>query len=56
VAAQPGVAGYFRASWYFTQPDLARCVDFKWDWLAQIRVRNFALTWLVYGDYHPLLK
>ena len=38
--------------WFFTEPNLARCVEFKWDWLLQIWARNFALTWLVYGSYH----
>jgi sterol desaturase/sphingolipid hydroxylase (fatty acid hydroxylase superfamily) len=39
-------------SWYFTEPALARCTEFRWDWLLQIWVRNLALTWLVYGGYH----
>ena len=39
-------------AWFFTEPALSRCVEFKWDWLLQIWVRNLALTWLVYGGYH----
>src|SRR5512138_3438468 len=39
-------------AWYFTQPDLARCAQIKWDWLLQIWARNFALTWMFYGGYH----
>jgi sterol desaturase/sphingolipid hydroxylase (fatty acid hydroxylase superfamily) len=42
-------------SWFYTQPALARCAEFKWDWLAQIYLRNIALTWLVYGGYYYFL-
>ena len=42
-------------AWFYTEPNLARCVEFKWDWLLQIWVRNLALTWLVYGGYHLYL-
>ena len=38
--------------WYYTEPSLARCTFFHWDWLLQIWVRNLALTWLVYGGYY----
>ena len=41
-------------SWYFTQPALARCAHFTWDWLAQIYIRNLALMWLVYGGWRDL--
>jgi len=39
-------------SWFYTQPAMARCATFQWDWLGQIWLRNLALTWLVYGGYH----
>jgi len=42
-------------SWFYTQPALARCAQFQWDWLAQIYLRNIALTWLVYGGYYFFL-
>ena len=42
-------------AWLYTEPNLARCVGFRWDWLLQIWARNLALTWLVYGGYHLYL-
>lgn len=39
-------------SWLWLQPDLPRCVHFRWDWMGQIWLRNVALIWLVYGGYH----
>lgn len=39
-------------SYFYTQPDLARCAAFHWDWLLQIWVHNLALMWLVYGGFH----
>jgi sterol desaturase/sphingolipid hydroxylase (fatty acid hydroxylase superfamily) len=39
-------------SWFFLQPDMARCARFQWDWLGQIYLRNMGLIWLVYGGYH----
>jgi sterol desaturase/sphingolipid hydroxylase (fatty acid hydroxylase superfamily) len=41
--------------WFFTEPALARCTHFHWDWLLQIWGRNLVLTWLVYGGYHLYL-
>jgi len=42
-------------TWYYTEPSLARCVEFRWNWVLQIYVRNLALMWLVYGGYHLYL-
>lgn len=42
-------------SWYFTQPDLARCTQFEAGWMLQIYVRNLALMWLYYGAFHLYL-
>jgi len=39
-------------SWFYLQPDLARCVEFKWDWIGGLWLRNVALIWLVYGGYY----
>jgi sterol desaturase/sphingolipid hydroxylase (fatty acid hydroxylase superfamily) len=39
-------------SWFYTEPALVRCVHFRWDWIAQIWVRNLALMWLVYGGFY----
>ena len=40
------------ASWFWFQPELSRCAQFQWDWIAQILLRNLVLIWLVYGGYH----
>jgi len=42
-------------SWFFTQPAIARCATFKWDWILQIYVRNLALIWVVYGGFYLYL-
>jgi len=42
-------------SWYLTQPALDRCVEFRWDWIGQIWLRNMALIVLWYGGYHLVL-
>lgn len=42
-------------SWYFTEPNLERCITFQWGWLLQIWTRNLALAWAVYGGYHLYL-
>jgi sterol desaturase/sphingolipid hydroxylase (fatty acid hydroxylase superfamily) len=39
-------------SWLWLQPNLARCAEFKWDWIGLLFLRNQALLWLVYGGYH----
>lgn len=39
-------------SYVLTQPALARCVTFQWDWMLWIWVRNQALIWMVYGTYY----
>lgn len=42
-------------SWLYTQPALARCVHFEWDWIGQIWLRNLALIWLFYGGFYWLM-
>ena len=42
-------------SWFLTQPAIARCSEFKWDWIGQIWLRNLALIWLWYGGHHLVL-
>jgi len=44
--------GISAASWFWFQPELSRCANFHWDWVAQLLLRNLALIWLVYGGYH----
>ena len=39
-------------AWFYTQPALARCAHFRWDWIAQIYARNLGLMWLVYGGFY----
>ncbi len=39
-------------SWFLTQPELARCAHFKWDWMLWILVRNQALIWSYYGAFY----
>ena len=40
------------ASWYLTEPQVARCLHFQAGWMAQVYVRNMALMWLYYGAFH----
>jgi sterol desaturase/sphingolipid hydroxylase (fatty acid hydroxylase superfamily) len=42
-------------SWLWFEPGLARCAQFRWDWICQIWARNAALIWLVYGGYYLYL-
>jgi sterol desaturase/sphingolipid hydroxylase (fatty acid hydroxylase superfamily) len=42
-------------TWFYFQPALARCTELRWDWIAQMAVRNFVLLWLVAGGWHLLL-
>lgn len=42
-------------SWFYTEPALARCVHFQWDWILQIWLRNIGLMWLVYGGFYWLM-
>ena len=39
-------------SWYLTQPDITRCVNFEFGWIAQIWLRNQVMMWLYYGGFH----
>lgn len=41
--------------WFSTEPAVARCAEFRWDWVGQICLRNLALIWVWYGFYHLLL-
>lgn len=43
------------ATWFWLQPALSRCETFKFDWIAQMYLRNLALLWLVAGGWHLLL-
>jgi len=43
------------ATWLYFQPALARCVEFRWDWIAQMMVRNLALLWMFAGGWHLVL-
>ena len=47
--------GISAVSWYFTQPDISRCVRFEAGWIAQVYVRNLVMMWLFYGGYHLYL-
>lgn len=42
-------------TWFYFQPALARCAEFRWDWIAQMFVRNLGLIWLFAGGWHLLL-
>lgn len=42
-------------TWFYFQPALTRCVEFRWDWIAQMFLRNLVLIWLVAGGWHLLL-
>lgn len=42
-------------AWWFTEPQIARCAELRWDWLAQIFLRNQAIIWIIYGGYYLYL-
>ncbi len=42
-------------TWFYFQPDLSRCAQFRWDWIGQMALRNLVLIWLVAGGWHLLL-
>ena len=39
-------------TWFFLQPALERCVEFRADWILQMFVRNLGLMVLVAGGLH----
>lgn len=39
-------------SWFYLLPDLSRCAQFQWGWVAQVYLGNIGLIWLVYGGYY----
>ncbi|MEJ6602738.1 MAG: sterol desaturase family protein [Verrucomicrobiia bacterium] len=43
------------ATWFYTQPALALCINFEAGWITQIYLRNLALMWLYYGGFHLYL-
>ncbi len=42
-------------TWYFLQPPLSRCAQFRAEWIALMFLRNLGLLWLVSGGWHFLL-
>ena len=42
-------------SWFYLQPALSRCAEFKADWIVLMYLRNLGLLWLVSGGWHLLL-
>lgn len=42
-------------TWFYFQPDLARCAELCVDWIAPMALRNLVLIWLVAGGWHLLL-
>ena len=42
-------------SWYFTQPEVARCAQFEAGWILQVYLRNLVLMWIYYGFFHYYL-
>ena len=42
-------------SYVYLQPPLARCIEFKADWIGLLFLRNLALLWIVTGGWHVLL-
>src|SRR5262252_7245019 len=42
-------------SWFFLQPSLTRCIQFKADWLGWLFLRNLGLLWFVYVLWHLVL-
>ena len=40
------------ATWFYTQPELARMTEFRADWIAEILLRNVALLVLWVGGWH----
>jgi sterol desaturase/sphingolipid hydroxylase (fatty acid hydroxylase superfamily) len=42
-------------TWFYLQPSLSRCVEFKADWIGLMYLRNLGLLWLTTGGWHLLL-
>ncbi len=42
-------------SWFYLQPVLSRCVEFKANWIGLMFLRNLGLLWLISGGWHLLL-
>ena len=42
-------------TWFYLQPALSRCVEFRVGWISQMYLRNLGLLWLTAGGWHLLL-
>lgn len=42
-------------AWFYTQPPIEACTEFRWDWMSQVFLRNQALIWFYYGGLHLYL-
>ena len=40
------------ATWFYTQPELSRMVEFRVDWIAQVYLRNLGLLVVFAGGWH----
>ena len=61
-----GYGGYFwptnmffllvsTAAWFYTQPPIETCTEFRWDWISHVFLRNQLLIWFYYGGLHLYL-
>ena len=42
-------------TWFYLQPALTRCVEFRPGWISQMYLRNLGLLWLMAGGWHLFL-
>jgi sterol desaturase/sphingolipid hydroxylase (fatty acid hydroxylase superfamily) len=42
-------------TWFYLQPELSRCAEFRFDWIARMFLRNMVLLWIVSGGWHLIL-
>jgi sterol desaturase/sphingolipid hydroxylase (fatty acid hydroxylase superfamily) len=42
-------------TWFYFQPELSRCIEFRAGWIGQMYLRNLALLWLIAGGWHLIL-
>tara|TARA_B110000483_G_C17907941_1_gene431940 strand:- start:227 stop:577 length:351 start_codon:yes stop_codon:yes gene_type:complete len=43
------------AAWFYTQPPIEACTEFRWDWISHMFLRNQLLIWFYYGGLHLYL-
>eukprot|EP00036_Acanthoecidae_sp_10tr_P012661 CAMPEP_0206296334 /NCGR_PEP_ID=MMETSP0106_2-20121207/5616_1 /ASSEMBLY_ACC=CAM_ASM_000206 /TAXON_ID=81532 /ORGANISM="Acanthoeca-like sp., Strain 10tr" /LENGTH=324 /DNA_ID=CAMNT_0053726991 /DNA_START=43 /DNA_END=1018 /DNA_ORIENTATION=- len=39
----------------YTTPEISRCTEYEFGWIAELYLRNLALLWMIAGGWHALL-